>query len=1554
MLSNVRNILEQHHPDIRVEGTLSERALLVRRGGTRWVARCCTSAQANDVLLGGRVVHQSVALPTQVLPLDDDQVAVLRPYLEGQALREAVAADPRQLPGWCADILAGLAALHTAGVSHGDIKAENVIVADGRAVLVDLELSAALGTAPPPAGSFAHVAPERLRGAPVTPAGDLFAVGAMIAQLLLGRVAPDFHERFPRESFWAAAGLDPSALPATFAELVSRLVRRAPQARPLDARDALGNLPPDHLRADLGPGLPLLAGRQADFDALLTRATASAAPLLVEVEDEPECRALGALLAGALRLDVDGACDVLVCTEPDEIAAAWVRHVRAGEPPFVAVGTLAGLNGLTQLTGLELPRTRWRCPGVSTVRDHLLELTGNADPGGAEALARSLVSGADGRWSVLARELEGALASGNLRTAGDRLAIARQEWVFGQTHAEPPEDATERTVLQSLGVGRRPCPLGRLPALLPRLDDEARVRAVESLRRDGRLLVDDRGVRATADATPRNKAVRQAAHAAWAEALQGVPGAHGQQQIHRALAEPDNQTALRRALDAVDAERLSGRLGRAVDLLDQLPEDCGSCQPARAALAVRLETNLGHAEQALAELVARHGPELATASVDELAAAWLCARQGGRNEQAATIGQRLAESSEASARAWGLLARAHDELAGGEDEAVLASLADLPPCPAEVAVTADQLRGAALLRLGRSDDARETFERALVTAHENGDVAGEARALLNLGYLERRDGDLERATSLLDEAVQKFTQAQHVAGRALALNNAGTLERDMGRLTSARSKLNQALWLRTRLGDAAGAASSRASLGLVALDAGTWHEARQLLVRAHRELEDLGRLPEDRVASLHLAAAEALTGEAVAARERLARIDASEDANHSRVEAMVALAEGDEAAAQAAARTAVARAQEAQHLGERFRAAAFLHALVKDPASGRDLEQAAAAFPANSIRQAEAAWRLATQPGEQTSEDWLRVFHEHGRTDLAHAAATRLATRESLPPRTRRRYAVQAQELAAALAAGAPDDARTTTDLAVRLAAGPPPGPPAGAHVDWLLRFNRQLAAQRDLETLLDVVVDEGLRLTDAASCLVALLGSGEPSVEVARTRAGHTVAGEHARFSSTVLRRAVEAGEPLVVTDAISDERFATFQSVRSLELRAVLCAPFRLPDGSAGALYIDDAGRSGAFDSVDVRMVSALADQASIAIANVRQREHIERLNVALSERLEDTERALDEADRRLRRRGESAPLAGMVGESEALSHVAWLTRRFAAARMPVLVRGPSGSGKDIVARALHAASDRADGPCLVENVAALPSQLLESEMFGHVRGAFTGADRDRPGLFREADGGTFVLDEIGEMPLELQAKLLRVLESGEYRPVGARETHSADVRVVAVTNRDLLECVREGTFREDLYYRLAAAEIVLPSLAERPDDIPLLARHFVRRLNADYDLDKSLAQSVELALMGRAWPGNVRELSNEIARLYALANNDLDDPGLLRRREPVDSSGSGHAWPASMRLEDIERVAIERALEACQGRKSAAAELLGISRPGLYSKLKRLGLDDRAPDG
>jgi DNA-binding NtrC family response regulator len=319
---------------------------------------------------------------------------------------------------------------------------------------------------------------------------------------------------------------------------------------------------------------------------------------------------------------------------------------------------------------------------------------------------------------------------------------------------------------------------------------------------------------------------------------------------------------------------------------------------------------------------------------------------------------------------------------------------------------------------------------------------------------------------------------------------------------------------------------------------------------------------------------------------------------------------------------------------------------------------------------------------------------------------------------------------------------------------------------------------------------------------------------------------------------------------------------------------------------------------------------------------------------------QRAMEESRlrREVSRLARGAGVPGLVGASRAMREVAALVARVAPSPLPVLITGESGTGKELVARAIHRASGL--GAFVAVNCAALPEQLLESELFGHERGAFSGAVKDKPGLFEAADGGVLFLDEIGDLPLPLQPKLLRALESGEIRRVGSTATRVVKTRVIAATNKDLEALVREGRFREDLFWRLDVLSIHVPALRERAADIPLLVEHFAGGL--------AVSPEAMARLTAHPWPGNVRELKNTLERAITLRKGDTieadDLPATIGARGPAGLLASGAQ--RDLPLRDVERSYILMVLERTGGNKSRAAEILGLDRKTLYRKLEEFG--------
>jgi DNA-binding NtrC family response regulator len=516
----------------------------------------------------------------------------------------------------------------------------------------------------------------------------------------------------------------------------------------------------------------------------------------------------------------------------------------------------------------------------------------------------------------------------------------------------------------------------------------------------------------------------------------------------------------------------------------------------------------------------------------------------------------------------------------------------------------------------------------------------------------------------------------------------------------------------------------------------------------------------------------------------------------------------------------------------------------------------------------------------------------------------------------------------------------------------------------WLaiLGLNRQLVDAADRTAVLTVVVDEAVRLFGAERGFLvtksvpgrdAQAGAGF-AVEVARNLDREPVVNAERKLSMTVLQRALSRGEGLFSKDAQADDLSAA-QSVADLRLRSVLCVPLAIGGDVIGALYLDHRFQAGAFGDADVPWLMAFADQAAIVVhlhgllaANRAQAAQLAEHNRSLQATVEAQAKALAIPAPVLSRSQLRHPFPSLLGDSPALLRVLHVLDRIVGTELPVWLTGESGTGKEVVARALHLGGTRRRGEFVGVNVAAMAEGLLESELFGHTKGAFTGADRERVGLLRQAAGGTLFLDEVTEMSLDLQVKLLRALEERRVRPVGGDREFAIDVRVVAASNREPRQALRDGSLREDLYFRLAVVSVHLPPLRERVDDIEPLAAHFLAQIarergTAPATIDAELAS----ALRARRWPGNVRQLRNEMQRLSALAAGaPLRAEQLTPEAPPIDAVEP----PKGLDLASVERWAIARALTAAGGNKAEAARLLGIGRRTLYDRLaERSGVGD-----
>lgn len=527
-----------------------------------------------------------------------------------------------------------------------------------------------------------------------------------------------------------------------------------------------------------------------------------------------------------------------------------------------------------------------------------------------------------------------------------------------------------------------------------------------------------------------------------------------------------------------------------------------------------------------------------------------------------------------------------------------------------------------------------------------------------------------------------------------------------------------------------------------------------------------------------------------------------------------------------------------------------------------------------------------------------------------------------------------------------------------------------------LLSIYKRINSQHAVDRLLDEIMDAAIDLTGAERGFLILSNAeDELVVEVARNIDHESIRKNNQKISFSIAERVFESDEALLSVDAMKDERFSEAMSIYALKLRSILCIPLRTQGRVIGVLYIDNRFQKGAFNDTHLRTMEAFADQAAIAIWNARlfaankkahddleqALEEIASLNALLKQQLDDRSAELFETQKLVRQqRSELAfkyKYENIIGRGAKMQRVFQILDRVTASAMPVLIIGESGTGKELIARALHYNSPNKDKRFVSINCGALTESLLESELFGHVRGAFTGADRDKPGLFEVASGGTLFLDEVGDMSRSMQVKLLRVLQEGELRRVGGKDTIKVNARVVAATNRNLERMVDEGTFRQDLYYRLNVVLITVPSLRERREDIPLLVDHFVQKFAAENQHSQREIDAKAMRLLSMYdWPGNIRQLETVVYNLCLFASEDRIGPSDIQSHEhllPATSVADDDALGSSedettLSLATVERAHIKRVLAQNNSNKTEAARILGIDRKTLYNKIKAYHLE------
>ena len=422
---------------------------------------------------------------------------------------------------------------------------------------------------------------------------------------------------------------------------------------------------------------------------------------------------------------------------------------------------------------------------------------------------------------------------------------------------------------------------------------------------------------------------------------------------------------------------------------------------------------------------------------------------------------------------------------------------------------------------------------------------------------------------------------------------------------------------------------------------------------------------------------------------------------------------------------------------------------------------------------------------------------------------------------------------------------------------------------------------------------------------------------------------GDVVQISTSVVHRVLQNGNPVLLHEALEDEYFGKAESIILQKIRSIACVPLRIKEQQIGAIYMDCLTDRSRFKQDNLPFLEAFSNLAAVAIQNAK-----------LYETLRDENRQL---------RKEIQSLHGfeeIIGQSRPVRDMFDIVQRVLDTDVTVLLEGESGTGKELVARAIHYNGDRRDQPFLALFCGSLPDSLLESELFGYKKGAFTGASTDKPGLFEAANGGTLFLDEVADLSPSLQTALLRVLQEGEVKRIGENHVRHVDVRLISASNKSLPELMEEGAFREDLFYRLNTITITVPPLRERGEDILLLAHHFLDKFAVGRRAYiKGFEEETLAKLQTYHWPGNVRELQNTIERAVVLSANELIAAGDLHlpvTDGPLDPKFTSMTQPGKT-LKEIEKQAVLSTLEYCDGNISKTARTLDVSRSWLHYRLK-----------
>jgi transcriptional regulator with GAF, ATPase, and Fis domain/tetratricopeptide (TPR) repeat protein len=1534
-------------------------------------------------------------------------------FIEGRDLVEAVAHEGSGLWFELAvEALRALAFLHDFDLIHGDLKPANLLVRDRpklgcRLVVVDfgfartsdeetVEAYRARGTLP-------YMAPEVLKSEGAGPRSDLYALAAVLYEAVSGhppyRLEGSDLSRFIQsviEGRRARPAL-PDDYPEGLASWFEEVLSPDPEARPATAGEALARFNEacgtDHpAETPASRAARLLSGPPGEREEAIARIRESLEPSLAPRvvwlcgdAGSGKTRILRWLEADGIRdgwhvvsagphdpLSLDGLRamarerpTMVLLDEVDAAGAGTVEIVDrvAREPDQPPVQIVAALRP-GQIEQPTLRKLYADTGTVPTLRPVTLERLGeDGIRAMAARAARGEVSDERVQWLLQASEgspavAETLLIEGAWERGGESRPLRK--------HALLPEGRLEmlsssaRAWLDALAVLRGDAREDHIAELASMTAGAARSAAGEASaaglthRSGGHWITDSRTLVAHLLSTMEPDR-REALHGKAAEMLESSTDPRidpwllsrlwsraGKRQLaiayairaaERSQAENDPAEAAARYGQAL---RLMGRGEQRLAIrLKQAEALTGAGMHQRAARACGAAVRLSRTEGDRIEALTRQASALVQCGRFERGLS--VAERATRLASASGDDLQQARAGKAAAIALGRMGREQEAIPLLESAREIVRRRDERDAEAEIV----QILATCKLRLGR-EGAEEDFVEALklyreadrphpADEREAPAPPQEIKALIGLAVIKVRSGEHDRAVELLERAREAAVRQGNLGLQEAALSKLAVVAIDRDQLDRAIALAGQAADLARHLGDENLILVNRCRLADARIRCGRAGEAMVLL----RETVDrpLARVEPENVDYARMLLAEAwmetgsgdedtiralleetlarcrtrpkrrpLLAALVIEMERRARPGCDEAFEPISLEFGAAVeSSGEEVDAELRIRAGLARA--AFHL-EHGHPDAALAAAEDAAAAAREASASAFEVRAKSLL-AEAHRRLGR-------EEQAREARQEGRRLLDEAAA-RIHD-----------GAIRADFLARPGFASLREEGT--------LAAGKEHG-----RLLALYDMIRALNSETDPDALLESILDMALRAVKAERGMILLKdepggpGPRDLSIHLARNLEQETI--RDAESYSRKIVEAAGAGQSLLVVDSDDDERVRKLESISLYGIRSLMCVPLRSRGKIVGTVYLDSRRSGVLFTHDDLRFLEAFANHAALALENTRTRVRLERHN------------------RQLQAAAESrTSLGNLVGRCPAMQAVFDLIDKVAGTELPVLIHGESGTGKELVASAIHYRGPRRRRMFVSVNCAAIPESLLESELFGHVRGAFTGAERDRRGLFEQAHGGTLFLDEIGDMSAAMQARLLRVLEEGRVRRVGGEQLVEVDVRVLTATHRDLPAEVKAGRFREDLLYRLRVLTIELPPLRERTGDVALLVDHFLKRIAEQRGRPPHVVADDALSLFeAYGWPGNVRELENVLTRLVLLAGEGPvtaavieADPGL--RRALTHDAASGK--PA-FSLKDGEKEQIRRAIEAAGGNRSRAAGLLGVSRATLYRKIRQHGI-------